>query len=69
MEILDADISSFVIRAWIEESGNEQCGATWRGHITHVASGKRRYFQDLQYIASFITPYLEHQGVRFDEIW
>lgn len=68
MDNADAGICSFVIRTWIEEPGNEARSTTWRGHITHVASGERSYFQDLHQILIFIRPYLEQQGVWPDEI-
>ncbi|MCB0061851.1 MAG: hypothetical protein KDE19_07045, partial [Caldilineaceae bacterium] len=60
----EADISSFVIRIWIEEPGDESSGTTWRGHITHVLSGKRHYFQELDAIATILSPYLQRKGVR-----
>lgn len=58
----EADISSFVIRIWIEEPSDASTSTAWRGHITHVLSGKRFYFQELGAIAAFIAPYLEERG-------
>ena len=51
--------ASFVIRIGIEETVQEAGTATWRGHITHVPSGERRYVEDLAKIPAFIAPYLE----------
>ena len=58
---------SFVVKIWLEETVQEagHAGhAVWRGHITHVASGTRRYIKDLGGIEDFIAPYLEQMGVR-----
>ena len=55
---------SFIIKIWIEETAAESGEATWRGSITHVASGDRRYLHDLRGIAAFIVPYLAEMGVE-----
>ena len=55
---------SFIIKVWLEETAEEAGRATWRGHVTHVPSGERRYIQDLDKIQDFIAPYLEGMGVR-----
>ena len=67
MDHYKANISSFVIRIWIEEPGDESSSALWRGHITHVLSGKRRYFQDLDVVATFVTQYLAEMGANVTE--
>ena len=43
----DSGTFSFVIKIWVEETAGEAGQALWRGHITHIPSGRRRYFQDL----------------------
>ena len=55
---------SFVVKIWLEETVQEAGRAVWRGHITHVPSGKRRYFGQLGEVAVFIRPYLAEMGVR-----
>jgi hypothetical protein len=60
----EANLCSFVIRIWIEEPGDELSNALWRGHITHVLSGKQRYFQELDAIATFISHYLAEMGAN-----
>lgn len=59
---------SFLVRLWIEETAEESAqaanGATWRGHVTHMPSGERRYVQDLGEITAFIRGYLEQAGVN-----
>jgi hypothetical protein len=57
-------LCSFIVKIWLEETVEEAGRATWRGHITHVPSGKRCYIQDLDQIRDFIAPYLEGLGVR-----
>lgn len=54
---------SFIIRLWLEEWQDEKDSVMWRGHITHVASGERRYLQTLDGITAFIGPYLGKMGV------
>ena len=58
-------VHSFIIKVWPEETGKRGKGVTWRGHITHVPGGERRYLRDLDAITAFIVPYLEAVGVRF----
>lgn len=61
----DSRRHSFIIRLWVEEIKDDG-QAYWRGHITHVLSGKQSYLEDLDKIAAFIKPYLspnESEGV------
>jgi hypothetical protein len=62
---LEFHLHSFIVKIWLEETAEEAGGATWRGHVTHVPSGERRYIQDLDQVRDFIVPYLEEMGVRF----
>lgn len=59
---------SFIVKVWLEDPVASVGQAAWRGRITHVPSGKRRYFRDLGDIAAFITPYLLDMGVKFS-LW
>lgn len=73
-EILGSDLvefntHSFIVKIWLEETAEETNKPIWRGHITHVPSGKRNYFQDLNGINAFVTPFLERLGVRLGIIW
>lgn len=58
---------SFIVKIWLEESP-EEAGevdeATWRGHVTHVPSGQRRYFERLQDVVAFIRTYTEALTTR-----
>lgn len=49
---------AFVIRLWFEERGKKG-RAKWRGHITHVLTGRRRYLQNMGDISAFIESYLQ----------
>jgi hypothetical protein len=58
---------SFIVRIWRERLEPEGQRVTWRGHITHVPSGERRYLRHLDDLAAFIVPYLERMGVHVVE--
>ena len=66
MSLLEDHTHSFIVKVWLEETSAEGGRATWRGHITHVPSGERRYLKDLDDITSFIAPYLEKMGVELE---
>ncbi|MEZ4706867.1 MAG: hypothetical protein R3A44_06665 [Caldilineaceae bacterium] len=59
MHIQEPSSHSFIVKIWAEEFVPTQHQMLWRGHITHVDSGQRRYLQDLDVIAEFIKPYLQ----------
>jgi hypothetical protein len=42
------DLHSFIVRIWLEESTAEAPQPSWRGSITHVLSGRRQFFVDLE---------------------
>jgi hypothetical protein len=66
MTLYDGSVLSFVIRLERIEIDDE--AARWRGHITHIPSGRRRYFQELSIITSFILPYLDEMGVSARDV-
>ena len=57
---------SFIIKIWLEETVEETGRTLWRGRITHVPSGHKALFQNIDDISKFITPYLESMGVEND---
>ncbi len=59
MELLESHTHSFIVKIWLEETAAEAGRATWRGHITHVPSNVRRYFEELDQIKHFVAPYLQ----------
>ncbi len=62
-DCLELNTHSFIVKIWLEETSEETGRATWRGYITHVPSGERRYFQDLKTASAFIVDYLEQMDV------
>jgi len=69
MDLLESNTHSFIVKIWLEETVEEAGQATWRGHITHVPSGDRRYLKDLDDISNFVVPYLDRMGVKLDIRW
>lgn len=66
MEQYEFNTHTFIAKIWLEETAEEADNATWRGHITHVPSGERRYFEELHSMIEFIIRYLEEMEVRPD---
>ena len=64
----DYQAHSFIVKVWVEEVTDEEKRTTWRGRITHVPDGERRYLQDMKEITLFIAPYLSAMGVR-PRVW
>jgi hypothetical protein len=69
MDEIESEAQSFIVRVWVEERAQEGGQSTWRGHITHVPSGERRYLKNLDEIGDFIAPYLERMGVKLGIRW
>lgn len=69
MDPIEFNTHSFVVKIWREEPADDHREGRWRGHITHVPSGKRRYLKGLSEILAFIVPYLVSMGVRLDAYW
>ena len=65
MDLLESTTHSFIVKVWLEETADEAGQALWRGRITHVPSGERRYLKNIDEILAFIEPYLEELGVVF----
>ncbi len=50
----DQDVSaSFVARIWLERDGGSS--PKWRGHVEHVQSGKKEYFDTLTSLQEFLA--------------
>jgi len=58
---IELNVHSFIVKVWLEET-NQRGRALWRGHITHVPGGERRYVRELSQITAFIAPYLHTMG-------
>jgi len=57
----EPETHSFIIKFWLEEEADDG-RRLWRGHITHVPDGNRRYLRRLKDILDFISPYLERSS-------
>ena len=64
MDEIESEAQSFIVRVWVEERAEGASRGVWRGHITHVPSGERRYLKSLSEIGDFIASYLETMGVE-----
>jgi len=64
----EALAQSFIVKIWLGERGVAG-GTGWRGHVTHVPSGRRVYIESLEEIPFFMAPYLEKMKVRFGVGW
>ncbi len=62
MDSFESNTHSFIVKIWLEENGRIH----WRGHITHIPGGERRYLDDLEEIARFIRPHLQAMGVSLE---
>jgi len=69
MDLIESDTQSFIVKIWVEESGEDTSRGVWHGHITHIPSYKRRYLKDLSEIQDFIVPHLEEMGVKVVKRW
>ena len=57
----EANIVSFVVRMWKEESTSEEHLAMWRGHITFVPTGDRQYFASINEMTGLIKGHLKSE--------
>jgi len=69
MDLFESHTHSFIVKIWLEETAEEAGQAIWRGHITHVPGGQRRYVKDLDDISAFMAPYLQGIGVKLGRRW
>lgn len=58
------DPTYFMVRIWGESELEFANPTKLRGHITHIPSHRRCYFEDLQEILEFIEPYLDKMGIE-----
>ncbi|HLG78010.1 MAG TPA: hypothetical protein VKX46_16465 [Ktedonobacteraceae bacterium] len=69
MDEMESPAQSFIVRVWVEERAEGAGRGVWRGHVTHVSSGRRRYLDNLDDIGDFILPYLKEMGVKPRRRW
>jgi hypothetical protein len=59
MDTPESKVHSFIVKLWLEETGDGTRKVVWHGYITHVPDGERRYLKRLNEIVEFIKQYLE----------
>jgi len=64
MDIPESKVHSFVVKLWLEETGDEPASVGWHGYITHVPGGERRYLKNPHDVSDFIARYLKEMGVE-----
>lgn len=68
-QFIEPYTDSFVIKLWIIDHEEAQGKRDWRGHITHVASGQRTYFDSLLKLNKIIVPYLKKMDAKLPFWW
>ena len=69
LEIYEFNTHVFVVKIWLEEDSTSSGKSKWRGHITYVPTGQRRYIEDFFDIICFIIPYLEKMSAHVGWLW
>ena len=68
MVIQNQDTShTFIARFWLEPREIKDAKPIWRGVVEHVASGQKRYLEDLEAVKAFIAVYLQETGIWADK--
>ena len=57
------DSHTFIARFWLEKREIKDAKPIWRGVVEHVASGQRRYLQDLDEVKAFLAFHLQENGI------
>lgn len=63
MDLSESTLHSFIIKLWLEAGGKSE-PIVWRGYITHVPTGDRRYLKRLSDITDFVQEYLDDKHGR-----
>jgi hypothetical protein len=58
MDLYETTTQSFVLRVWVERPAEPGVPMLWRGHITQLPTGSRRYVQTLDAVLAFIAGYI-----------
>jgi hypothetical protein len=65
-DLPEVNLQSFIVKIWVEETGDSTETTPWRGSITHVGTGGRRYVKSLDEITRYFKTYLQGIGISFD---
>ena len=55
---------SYIVRIWVEEPDQREAASSWRGHITNVISGERKYIHSVDDITAYFERELESFPTR-----
>ena len=64
MDFAESTPHSFIVKLWLEDAGGKKKRRVWRGYITHVPTGARRYLKSLGDITEFIRGYLDGSDAK-----
>jgi hypothetical protein len=64
MGLYERNTRSFIVKVWVEPNGESKMKLLWRGHVTHVFTGQRQYFEDLAVMVDFIRLSLQEIGIN-----
>ncbi|HXI25706.1 MAG TPA: hypothetical protein VNG71_17700 [Pyrinomonadaceae bacterium] len=64
MDLSESTLHSFIIKLWLEADCSKSEPNVWRGYITHVPTGDRRYLKGLSDITDFVQEYLDDTHSR-----
>lgn len=59
----------FLIKIWLEDELDSNQKTKWRGQITQIPGGEKKYFEDLNEIILLNLPYLEKIGITAGWFW
>ena len=65
-DLPEVNLQSFIVKIWVEETGDSASTTSWRGSITHVVTGERRYVKSLDEITRYFKNYLQGIGISVD---
>jgi hypothetical protein len=65
-DLPEVNLQSFIVKIWVEENGDSVSTVPWRGSITHVVTGERRYVKSLDEITRYFKNYLQGIGITVD---
>ncbi len=66
---IEPDTHSFIVKFWLDEQDPDDNNIVWRGHITHVATGQRKYYNNLREMNGFLIPHLQNMKIRIPIFW
>jgi hypothetical protein len=54
-DLIERNTQSFIVRIWTEDVDEAGGREIWRGHVTHLQTGKKSYVSSLPDILSFMA--------------